>query len=90
MFSSSRELHRFTEEHGGIICWESTPLWLRLHARMKPEMLKRWLTMVCTPGSNTRRALIVPKAAMSGEDRMALREWQTQRRNTFARLNGRG
>jgi len=37
-----------------------------------------------------RIALIVPKSAMSGEDRMALRAWRAQRQNTFQRLNDRG
>jgi hypothetical protein len=52
-------------------------------------MLKGWLTMVCTPGSNTRRALIVPRGALSAEDRMALREWRAQRQSTFQRINDR-
>ena len=70
-----------------MLVWEHTAPWLRMHARMKPEMLKRWLTMVCTPGSNTRRALIVPKGALSAEDKMALRRWQAQRRDVFQRIN---
>jgi len=34
--------------------------------------------------------MIVPKTALSEGDRRAMKEWQAQRRNTFARLNGRG
>jgi hypothetical protein len=88
MFASSRELTRYIEERGGIVCWESRPV-LRLHARMKPELLRSWATAVSTP-TGMRRAMIVPKTALSEEDRRAMKEWQAQRRNTFARLNGRG
>jgi hypothetical protein len=89
MFASSRELSRYVEQHGGIICWESTPVWLWLHARMKPELLRSWATMVSTP-TGMRRVMIVPKTVLSEEVRRAMKEWQAQRRNTFARINGRG
>jgi hypothetical protein len=90
MFASSRELTRYIEERGGVVlAWESTPLWLRMTARMKPDLLRSWATMVSTP-TGMKRALLIPKAAMSGEDRIALREWRSQRQNTFARLNDRG
>jgi hypothetical protein len=59
-----------------------------MHARMKPNLLRSWATMVSTP-TGMKRALIVPKAAMSGEDKMALRRWQAQRQDTFQRLNDR-
>jgi hypothetical protein len=90
LFSDSRSLHRYVEERGGVVlAWESTPLWLRMTARMKPDLLRSWATMVSTP-TGMKRALIVPKAAMSGEDRQALRTWRAQRQNTFQRLNDRG
>jgi hypothetical protein len=37
-----------------------------------------------------RRALLIPRSAMSGEDRIALRVWRAQRRDTFQRINDRG
>jgi hypothetical protein len=88
MFASRRELTRYIEERGGVVlAWESTPLWLRMMARMRPDLLRSWATMIPT---GMRRAMIVPKSALSEEDRRAMREWQAQRRNTFERLNGRG
>jgi hypothetical protein len=56
---------------------------------MKPDLLRSWATMASTP-TGMKRALLVPKAAMSGEDKMALRAWRAQRQNTFQRLNDRG
>jgi hypothetical protein len=89
LFQSGHALHLYIEERGGVVlAWESTPLWLRMHARMKPETLKGWAVMVST-ATGMRRALLVPKAAMSGEDKIALRRWQAQRRDTFARINDR-
>jgi hypothetical protein len=89
LFSDSRSLHRYVEEHGGVVAWDGTPLFLRMTARIKPDVLRTWATMVSTD-TGMRRALIVPKSAMSGEDKMALRRWQQQRRDTFQRLNERG
>jgi hypothetical protein len=40
---------------------------LRLHARMKPQLLRSWATMVSTP-TGMRRAMIVPKTALSEEE----------------------
>jgi len=86
--SASRSLHRYVEEHGGVVAWDGTPLFLRMTARIKPDVLRTWATMANSP-TGMRRALIVPKAAMSGEDKIALRRWQAQRRDTFARINDR-
>jgi hypothetical protein len=82
-------LHRYVEERGGVVlAWEGTPLFLRMTARIKPDVLRTWAVMANSP-TGMRRALLVPKAAMSGEDRMALRRWQQQRRDTFQRINDR-
>jgi hypothetical protein len=55
---------------------------------MKPELSRSWAMMVSTP-TGMRRAMIVPKAALSEEDRRAMKEWQAHCRNTFARINDR-
>ena len=89
LFSDSRSLHRYVEEHGGVVAWDGTPLFLRMTARIKPDVLRTWATMANSP-TGMRIALIVPKSAMSGEGRMALRAWRAQRQNTFQRLNDRG
>jgi hypothetical protein len=81
LFQDGRTLHRYVDERGGcVLAWGGTPLFLRMTAR---------INMVSTD-TGMRRALIVPKSAMSGEDKMALRRWQQQRRDTFQRINGRG
>jgi hypothetical protein len=90
LLQDGRSLHRYVEDHPGVVlAWESTPLFLRMTARIKPDVLRTWAVMANSP-TGMRRALIVPKSAMSGEDRMALRAWRAQRQNTFQRLNGRG
>jgi hypothetical protein len=86
MFGSSRELHRFVEEHGGVIAWESTPLWLRMVARHRVDLVRQWQSLCSTP-SGTKRVLIVPRSAMSEEDRRVMQEWQAQRKDSFSRLN---
>jgi hypothetical protein len=88
LFSDSRSLHRYVEEHGGVVAWDGTPLFLRMTARIKPDVLRSWAVMANSP-TGMRRALIAPKAAMSGEDRMALRTWRAQRQDTFQRVNDR-
>jgi hypothetical protein len=89
LFSDSRSLHRYVEEHPGVVlAWESTPLFLRMTARIKPDVLRTWAVMANSP-TGMRRALLIPRSAMSGEDRIALREWRAQRQSTFQRINDR-
>jgi hypothetical protein len=69
-----------------VIAWENTPLWLRLTARCRIDLIRQWQTLVTTP-QGMRRVLLVPRSAMSEEDRAAMQMWRSQRKDSFSRLN---
>jgi hypothetical protein len=85
-FESSRSLHRYCEGRAVVIVWEHTPLWLRLVARSRIDLIKQWQSL-CTTPHGTRRVLIAPRSALSEEDRRVMQEWQSQRKDSFSRLN---
>jgi hypothetical protein len=86
MFGSSRELHRYCEGRAVVIVWEHTAPWLRLVARCRIDLVRQWQTL-CTTPQGTKRVLIVPKSALSEEDRRVMQEWRSQRKDSFSRLN---